>query len=208
MVISLVLLMVLLSHSAGSSSWVSGPCVASLVRLGVGTGVWYLMARGMFPYVEHITGGWRPCISNTNYIKVTWKKDIYFIYILYISLYPYLRCLPRQCLFDQARLPSGRPQLDWLWYIWALLPPLLEQSLHGGGVQPILSTSCILSTPEPRNQAQKMFKDSLLFYVSADSSRGDNANIHITLFPFILGEITRNLLWPGILVLSLHNPLP
>ena len=55
---SLVLLMVLLSNYLRSSSWLSLPCMLSLVRLGVGTAVWYLFAGVVFPYVEHVTGGW------------------------------------------------------------------------------------------------------------------------------------------------------
>ena len=50
--------MVLITNFLRSSTWVSLPCLLSLVRLGVGTGVWYLFAGVMFPYVEHVTGGW------------------------------------------------------------------------------------------------------------------------------------------------------
>ena len=50
--------MVLITNFLRSSTGVSLPCLLSLVRLGVGTGVWYLFAGVMFPYVEHVTGGW------------------------------------------------------------------------------------------------------------------------------------------------------
>ena len=113
------------------------------------------------------------------------------------------RCLSSQCLSHQARLPPGWPLLDRLRRVGALLPPLLEQPLHGGGVQSVLPASLLLSTPGPGCRAEKMVEDSLLFSLSADASRRDYADIHFTLFPFLWREVTGNLLWPWLLVHSL-----
>ena len=81
---SLVLLMVLISNFRRSSSWFSVPCLHSLLRLGVGTAVWYLFARVMFPYVEHITGVW--------YIYILYIIDTTYeitnVYIIHIPCLP------------------------------------------------------------------------------------------------------------------------
>ena len=52
-----VLLMVLLSDMVRSSGWLSSRCMGSLLRLGLGTAVWYGTARIVFPHLEHVTGG-------------------------------------------------------------------------------------------------------------------------------------------------------
>ena len=57
-----VLLMVLLSDMVRSSSWLSSRCVGSLLRLGLGTAVWYVTARIVFPHLEHVTGGRSLCV--------------------------------------------------------------------------------------------------------------------------------------------------
>ena len=49
--------MVLLSDMVRSSAWLSSRCVGSLLRLGLGTAVWYVTARIVFPHLEHVTGG-------------------------------------------------------------------------------------------------------------------------------------------------------
>ena len=93
--------------------------------------------------------------------------------------------------------------MDGIRCLRPLLPLVLEQPLHGGGVQSVLPASLLLSTQGPGRRAEKMVEDSLLFSLSADASRRDYVDIHFTLFPFLWREVTGNLLWPWLLVLSL-----
>ena len=52
----LVLLLVLVTNYMKTSRWVSRDCLTSLMRLGVGSMVWYFWARIVFPYLENLTG--------------------------------------------------------------------------------------------------------------------------------------------------------
>ena len=52
----LVLLLVLVTNYMKTGRWVSRDCLTSLLRLGVGSLVWYFWARIVFPYLENLTG--------------------------------------------------------------------------------------------------------------------------------------------------------
>ena len=77
--ISIVVLMVLVSNFLRSSIWVSVSCMQSLMRLGVGTGVWYLFAGVMFPYVEHVTGRW---------LRYIFTIQVLLTLVLMVTSYP------------------------------------------------------------------------------------------------------------------------
>ena len=51
-----VLLLVLVTNYMKTSRWMSRECLISLMRLGVGSLVWYFWARIVFPYLENLTG--------------------------------------------------------------------------------------------------------------------------------------------------------
>ena len=108
---------------------------------------------------------------------------------------------------NQGGLLQSWLSVDWLRPLWSLFLTLLEQFVHGGGVHSSSFALVVQSPSQGWCYQDQAFADPLLFVVFLDVPRRDNDDFHLTLFPFLSGEIYWNFLRPWNLVRSLSDLL-
>ena len=128
-----MLLLSLVSNYLATSRWLSLASLASLLRLGVGTAVWWGWARTAFPALEAATG--RSLELSTGLREILQSPDKALSRLqLYATRTTCRRSVHAEQPREPGRVSPGGPHLDRLRRLGPLLPAVLEQPLHAGGV--------------------------------------------------------------------------